>query len=513
MFEPDVPRLHPDVPQLRRFRRARDTPPGSSLPLCNDTLSRHARYITVPRYSRSALRAGVVHLGVGSFHRSHQAVYLDDLAARGHREWGIVGVGFRDSQMLDALVPQDLLYTVVSRGADRDEARAVGVLTRYLMADTQREAVLSALCEREVAIVTLTVTAGAYREHQAAAKPGFPGRVFPTTAVEFLVEALDRRRRNGGRPFTVMSCDNMPANGAVARQAVVDVARTRDARLAAWIEEHVAFPSSMVDRITPQTVDLDIDFVERRFGVRDRWPVITEPFSQWVVENSFSDARPPLDEVGVQFVPDVAPYALMKTQLLNATHSAIGYLGSLAGLRRADELMADPVFQGYVAALMDREVAPLLDPVPGVDLGAYKRSLLGRLANPKLADDLARLCRGGSAKVPAHLLPSIAEARRRGRPHRMLTLAVAGWLRYLTGTDMRGRPFPLDDPRGEHLRSLARAGGDDPRVLLDEYSVFGSLGRDQDFASSVREALDELDAAGPRGAIRTCLAEYDAVPA
>ena len=385
-----------------------------AVPLRPDTLDRLRGRVAVPEYDRTALRPGVVHLSVGAFHRSHQAVFFDDLARLGHRDWGLVGVGLRRPEMGHALVPQAGLYTVVARGAAGDEARIVGAMTRYRYAPRARGAVLAALGDPRARLVTLTITAGAYEERSSV-------------ALELLVDGLDARRREGLAPFTVLSCDNLPGNGAVARDAVLACARRRCPRLAAWIAERVAFPSSMVDRITPATTDADRRFVEQAFGVRDRWPVITEPFSQWVVEDAFAGERPPLDEVGVQFVRDVRPYALAKTRLLNATHAAIGHLGALAGLRRADEAMRDPFLGPYVERLMADEVSPLLPPAAGIDLPVYRRALLTRLANPVIGDDLARLRRAGEVKVRAHLLPSIAEARARRRPHPLLTLAVAAW--------------------------------------------------------------------------------------
>jgi fructuronate reductase/mannitol 2-dehydrogenase len=243
--------------------------------------------------------------------------------------------------------------------------------------------------------------------------------------------------------------------------------------------------------------------VERAFGVRDLWPVVTEPFSQWVIEDAFCHGRPPLDEVGVQFVSDVRPYALMKTRLLNASHSALGYLGSLAGHHRTDAAVGDPVFAAYIERLMAEEVAPLLPPVPGIDLDAYQGSVLERLGNPAIADRLSRLCRNGSTKVPGHVLSSIREARARRRPHALLTLAVAGWCRYLRGTDENGRSLVLDDPLADHMRELALIGGDDPRPLLAERSIFGDLGADRGFSDAVARDLRDLGG----GCVRSVVAE------
>jgi fructuronate reductase/mannitol 2-dehydrogenase len=326
------------------------------------------------------------------------------------------------------------------------------------------------------------------------------------------VEALDRRRRAGLPGFTILSCDNMAGNGAITRVAVLSFARLRDERLARWIERNVSFPSSMVDRITPRTTPEDRARLEREFGVADRWPVVTEPFSQWVVEDDFCNGRPPLDQVGVQYVADVRPYSLMKTRLLNAGHCAMGFLGGVAGVERMDAAMADPLLREYLSRLMGDEVAPLLPEVPGTNPNRYVETLLERLANPNIGDRLARLCRAGSVKVPSHLVPSIVEARALGRPHDLLTLAVAGWFRYLRGVDENGRAIAIDDEIESHLRPLAATGAD-PRALLARRSLFGALSDDPEFAAAVGEALGAIDRQGVRGAIAAVLAPSDLLAA
>jgi fructuronate reductase/mannitol 2-dehydrogenase len=473
------------------------TPAGAVVPLSDETLRALPTGLSVPAYDRHALRPGIVHMSVGSFHRSHQAVYFDDLASRGEQNWGIVGLGLRRPLLRAALSPQDGLYTVVTRGAGGDQARVIGALTRYLFAPEDREAALQALADESTAAVTLTITAAAYDVDAPQT----------SCALGYLVEAIQRRRRARRAPFTVLSCDNLPANGAVARTAVVSFAARRDERLAGWIEENVAFPDSMVDRITPQTTLADREMVAREFGVVDRWPVITEPFSQWIIEDRFCNRRPPLDEVGVQFVGDVTPYALTKTRLLNASHCAIGFLGTLAGLRRADEVMRDPLLRTYVERFMNAEVAPLLPRVPEIDLPRYTRVLLERLANPKIGDGLQRLCRSGSSKVPAHVLPSIAQARASGREHELLTLAVAAWFRYLRGTDEGGRRVELDDPVADSLQRAALAGGADPRPLLSACGEFGGLAADPGFVTSLGDALLALDRHGVRATLASHLGE------
>ncbi|WP_250007753.1 mannitol dehydrogenase family protein [Actinoplanes sp. M2I2] len=475
--------------------------------LTDRTLASLRDRLDVPTYRRAALIPSVVHLGVGGFHRAHQAVYLDDLARQGDCDWGEVGVGLRSTTMRDALSPQDHLFTVVERDGAGDTARVVGSMVDYLFAPDDPEAVLRILADRRVRLVTLTITGDGYRrapDSPPAARPVED----PPPAARFLVEALDRRRRAGLPGFTVLSCDNLADNGAAARDMVLDLATVRDRRLAAWIDAHVTFPASMVDRITPATDDAARDLVATRFGVHDRSPVITEPFRQWVIEDDFPYGRPPLERAGVQFVADVTPYKLMKTRLLNAGHSALGYLGCLTGdYRTTSEAMANPVVADYLAVLLGEEIAPLLPAVPGIDLNAYQQSLLRRFANPAISDQLARLCGRGSTKMPAYLLPSLAEARRQGRPATLLALAVAAWFCYLRGYDLNGSPIEVRDRLAGELRELARTGGNDPRPLLAERDLFGSLSEDAGLVTAIECALHDLEMYGPAATVCDYLAE------
>jgi len=483
------------------------------VPLRAETLPHLAARVRVPGYDRSALTPAVVHFSVGGFHRAHQLVYLDDLAELGNTDWGVVGVGLRSPAMRDALQPQDHLYTVVERSNEGASARVIGSLVDYLYAPEAPETVLAVLADERTRLVTMTVTGNAYLIDAAsgefapddAALADLADPAHPRSLFGYIVTALDRRRRAGLPAFTVLSCDNMKANGQAARAAVVGFARLQDDELAGWIDEHVSFPGSMVDRITPSTSLEDRDDIARRFGVADRWPVVTEPFSQWVMEDDFCNGRPPLEEVGVQFVPDVGDHELMKTRLLNASHSAMGHLGVLAGLALVPDLLAEPVLRRYVTRLMADEIAPLLPCPAGIDLADYQQSLLRRFADPAIADQLGRLCRRGSSKFPLYLLPSLRTALAEGRPSELLTLAVAGWVRYLHGVDLQGREIVLADDRAEELRSLARAGGTDPRPLLALRPVFGDLGDDPAFVTALGRALRDIEAHGVRGAVARAL--------
>jgi fructuronate reductase/mannitol 2-dehydrogenase len=483
------------------------------MPLSEQTLALHAGRVRVPSYDRAGLTPAVVHFSVGGFHRAHQLVYFDDLAESGDTGWGVVGVGLHSPAMRDALRPQDHLYTVVERSVDGEHARVIGSMVDYHFAPDSPETVLALLTDERTRLVTMTVTGNAYRidAHSGEFAPDDAVRAdladphHPRSLFGYIVEALDVRRRSGVGPFTVLSCDNMQQNGEAARAAVVGYARLRDELLARWIDDNVAFPGSMVDRITPSTSLADRDEVARRFGVDDRWPVITERFSQWVMEDVFCNDRPPLERVGVQFVPDVGDHELMKTRLLNASHSAMGHLGSLAGHTRVDEVMADPVLSRYVSQLMATEIAPLLPCPQGVDLVDYQQSLLQRFADPSIGDRLDRLCRRSSSKVPLYLLPSLGTALAEGRPTRLLTLAVAGWCRYLQGADLAGRPLALADDRADELGRLARAGGTDPRRLLAVRSVFGDLGDDPALVEAVAVVLRQFEEHGVRATVAAAL--------
>lgn len=491
-------------------------------PLDEETLTAIAGSVATPTYDRRRLRPSIVHLGVGGFHRAHQAVYLDDLAALGS-VWGERGAGLlpADRGIAEALVSQQGLYTVVVRSAEVDRARVVGTLLEYLFAPNQPEAVLDALADARTRMVTMTITEGGYNVDEAsgrfdaasaAVQADLRHPSHPVTVFGYLAEALDRRRLAGIPPFSVLSCDNVHGNGHVARTALVSFARLRDDALANWIERHVAFPNSMVDRITPQTTDAERTLVAREFGVADRWPVVTEPFRQWVLEDVFSDGRPALEDVGVQLVADVLPYETMKMRLLNASHAAMGYLGYLAGYRTVDAVMADQVFRTFIRRQMGEEIAPLLAPVPGIDLDTYQQTLIERFSNPKIGDQLARICMDGSAKVPKFVVPALHDALDAGRPHRWLTLALAGWLRYLAGVDDQGQPIVLQDARAPELRALAKKGRDDPRPLLGLRDLFGNLVDRPSFVAEFHASLRDLYSDGARATLARSLEDGGSGP-
>lgn len=488
----------------------------TSVPLTTSALGTIAANgtIHVPEYDRSQLIPAIAHIGVGAFHRAHQAVYLDELAEHTN-EWGECGIGLLDydRHVAEALRPQDYLYTVVERSSGADRARIVGSMVNYLLAPEEPERVLHVLADRATRVVSLTITEDGYNldesnEHFNESSPAVVHDLehpsAPVSVFGYLCEALDRRRVGGLPPCTILSCDNLQGNGDVAKTAIVSFARLRSDELGSWIEDNVAFPNSMVDRITPQTTDSHRQLVARDFGVKDQWPVITEPYRQWVVEDTFSLGRPPLEELSdgnIQFVEDVRPYETLKLRLLNGSHSAMAYLGYVAGYRQTQDVMADASFHSFIQRLMNDEVTALLPPVPGIDVEAYKRSLLERFANPKIGDQVSRLCLNGSAKLPKFLVPSVAQALAAGRPHGLLTLAIAGWMRYVRGTGEDGSVITIEDPQAAELTRLARASEQDPRPLLALRSIFGDLDQHPRFVGELEEALIAVNDLGARGAI------------
>lgn len=483
----------------------------TAIPLRSSTLQLHSRRVDVPRYDRSSLGRSIVHIGVGNFHRAHQAVYFDELANRGvSQDWGITGVSLHHGRMKELLAEQDWLYTVLQRSRGRDVARIVGSICQMHYAREEQSAVLAALTDERTRMVTLTITGDAYcidkrtgefdlGREDVRADLRMPNHF--STAWGYLAEALNRRRRDGRAPFTVVSCDNVPSNGDATRAALVSFAGLRDPALGRWIGRHVAFPSTMVDRITPKITSAERDLVERNVGIADRCPVLTEPFRQWVIEDTFCGSRPPLEEVGVDMVADVTALKLVKTRVLNGTHCAIAYLGLLAGHENIHEAMGDPILGRYVEQLMYQEIAPLLPRVPNVDLGGYCATTLERFRNPSIGDRLSRLASRGSEKMAAYLLPSLHEAIATGRPHTLLLLAVAGWARYLQGEDLQGRKIRIDDPQSKLLSTLAALGRSYPDPLLRHRDVFGDLRLVPGLTDRLGQMMAALDRHGVVGTL------------
>jgi mannitol 2-dehydrogenase len=477
------------------------------------TLDTVATRVPVPSYDRSQVTVGIVHLGVGGFHRAHQAMYLDRLMNNGVAlDWGICGVGVlpQDRGMKQALDSQDGLYTLVVKHPDGSlEPAVIGSIVQYLLAPEDPEAVIEKMAAESTRIVSLTVTEGGYNVHPVTGEFDVrneqvladvqPGAV-PSTTFGLVTEALVRRRDRGLAPFTVMSCDNIQGNGDVARKMFTAFATLRAEDLGRWMSTEVRFPNSMVDRITPVTTASDRAMLAERFGIEDAWPVVCEPFTQWVLEDEFTLGRPPYEDAGVQIVHDVVPYELMKLRLLNASHQALCYLGYLSGYRYAHQVCQDQLFVDFLLSYMNDEGTPTLEPVPGVDLALYKATLIERFANPEVRDTLARLCAESSDRIPKWVLPVIREQLAVDGQISHATLVVAAWARYAEAVDEQGDTITVVDRLSAQLTAAAVAQRTDPTAFVAQRDLFGDLVDNERFVSAYTAALASLHA---RGALAT----------
>ncbi|ODQ95435.1 mannitol dehydrogenase family protein [Mycolicibacterium holsaticum] len=466
--------------------------------LDNSTLTELS--VDKPSYRRDEIRVGIVHFGVGGFHRAHQAAYVDRLLEMGlAKDWGICGVGVMpaDRKMADVMAAQDGLYTLLLEKPDGTrEARVIGSIVDYRYAPDDPEAVIELLAAPSTRIISLTITEGGYNIDNAGGEVNVFGLV---------ADALARRRERGVASPTIVSCDNIEGNGDVARQAFTTYAERRQPGLGEWIGAHTRFPNSMVDRITPVTTPEVIEVVTREFGVDDRWPVVAEPFTSWVLEDDFTEGRPPLEQAGVLLVDDVTPYELMKLRLLNASHQSLCYFGYLAGYRLVDDAASDPLFARFLLEYMDLEATPTLQPVPGIDLPDYKQTLIERFANPGIKDTIARLCFASSDRIPKWLLPVVRENLETGAPVRLSAATVASWARYAEGVDEQGQPIDVQDQLADILVPLAQSQREHPTAFIENTAVFGDLARQPRFVEAYLWALDSLHRDGARATLENLL--------
>jgi mannitol 2-dehydrogenase len=468
--------------------------------------------VAVPAYVRAKLTAGIVHFGVGNFHRSHQAVYLDELfnAGLGH-DWAIVGAGVFEGEKVgrEKLQAQDWLTTVVEQDEGHMSARVTGAMIDFLTpGDTA--GIIDALADPAIRIVSLTITEGGYFIDPASGKFDPTNAAIladaqnlkaPKTVFGLILAGLVRRRESGVAPFTVMSCDNIPHNGHVTSDGVVGLALLVDATLADWVRENVAFPNSMVDRITPATTDRERNILANDFGVEDAWPVFCEPFKQWVLQDHFTDGRPALEKVGVQFVPDVAPFELMKIRILNGGHATIAYPAGLMDIHFVHEAMQEPLVRGFLEKLERDEIIPTVPPVPGVVLEEYYQLIDKRFSNPKIGDTIRRLCLDGSNRQPKFIIPTIADRLKAGKSVNGLALESALWCRYCFGTTDSGAVIEPNDPNWDRMTATAKAAKHNPRAWLDMADIYGEVGRSAVFAEAFAKALRALWAEGARAVL------------
>ncbi len=474
--------------------------------LGNSVLASLPETVMAPAYRRTDLTPGIVHIGVGNFHRAHQAIYLNRLfnLGKGH-DWAIVGAGLKpfDGAMRDRLKAQDWLTTVVELDPNGLSAQICGSMIDFVEADPA--ALIARLCEPDIRIVSLTITEGGYfvdpntggfdADHpEIRADLDHPDA--PQTVFGVLVAALLKRRERGVPPFTVMSCDNLPENGHIAKQAVVGFAKALSADTATWISENVAFPNGMVDCITPATGDRERSLVSEEFGLEDAAPVVCEPFRQWVLEDHFPSGRPALERVGVEFVKDVAPYELMKLRILNGGHATIAYPGALLGHYFVHDAMADPLIRAFLKKLEEEEILPTVPEIPGVSFEKYLTTVMERFSNPAVGDTIPRLCLDGSNRQPKFILPSIQDRIDKGLPVKGLALETALWCRYCLCRNEAGEAIELVDNNADILKAWAEAVFSETSGSLDMPELFGPLGSHPDYLMAFLEAVRQIKSVG-----------------
>jgi mannitol 2-dehydrogenase len=480
------------------------------------TLGDLPKGVARPKYARSALRPGIIHFGVGNFHRAHMQVYLDRLFNAGRDlDWAVIGAGVtpHDEQMRALLGDQDWLTTVVEQSAEASVARVTGVMSNFL-SPSEPGAMIARMSDPAIRIVSLTVTEGGYFVDPATGSfdPGHPAIRHdienpdaPQTVFGMILAALRIRRGAETAPFTVLSCDNVPHNGNVTRNAVAGLAAAQDAALADWVRENVAFPNGMVDRIAPATGERERAICRDQFGIEDRWPVFCEDFIQWVLEDDFPAGRPALEDAGVTFVEDVTPFELMKIRILNGGHALIAYPAGLMDIHFVHDAMAHPLVRGFLQKVEREEIIPVLPPVPGVDLGEYFRLVERRCLNPKIGDTIRRLCLDGSNRQPKFIIPTIADRLARGLPVEGLALESALWCCYCEGTTESGAVIAPNDPNWDRLQERARAARSDPAAWLAMGDIYGAVAEAPAFREAFSSHLRALWAEGTEAVLRRYL--------
>jgi len=458
--------------------------------------------VSIPGYDRSKIRAGIAHIGVGAFHRSHEAYYTDQiLNHRGNADWGICGMALleNDAEMYNVLAEQDGLYTLmISRSDGTRSARVIGSIIEYIFAPGNPEFAIEKLTSPDIRIISLTITEGGYNFSATTGEFQMKEPLIqwdlnnpdnPKTVFGYITQALKRRKETGRAGVTIQSCDNIQKNGDMLKKMLLTYVKEAEPGLTEWINEKVTFPNSMVDRITPATTSSDIENLQSLFGILDSCPVVCEPFIQWVVEDNFANGRPDWESVGVHFVEDVDPYEKMKIRLLNAGHSLLGLTGALCGYTYIHDVVHDELFAAFLRRFMENEVTPVLDYVPDIDLNAYKESLLERFGNSCIKDKVARICLQSSAKIPKFLLPTIHDQLEAGGPVSCSAIVIAAWCRYSEGSDETGNKYIIDDDMKEILQENSLLSREDPVSFLRIEPIFGDLLYSKRFIDAYVKAL------------------------
>ena len=478
----------------------------------SNTVKIKAKYLTqlsekarIPSYERSRIKTGIVHIGVGNFHRAHQAYYTEELLNRGAADWGICGVGIleKDAKMGQVLAEQDGFYTLVIKHPEGPwKMQVIGSITEYIHAPRDPDSAIEKMADPDIKIISMTITEGGYYFDASdgnfmISNPEIQWDLHhkdqPKTVFGYLAQALKRRRERGLGGLTILSCDNIQHNGNICKKMLSAFVQSAEPGLLPWINAQVLFPNCMVDRITPVTTQIDIGQLKDQYGIDDQWPVMCEPFIQWVIEDKFINGRPEWERVGVQFVQEVDAYEKMKIRLLNAGHSLLGFSGSLCGYDTIDQTIRDPLIAALLRRFMDDEVTPVLGEIEGIDLQNYKNSLVHRFGNTNIRDQLSRICGQSSAKIPKFLLPTIHEQLEGKGPIDIGTFIVAAWCRYLELYGTPGFDHEVEDEMGAELIKTAKDSVDeDPQRFIRIKTIFGELTESRRFMEKYLEIINQL---------------------
>ncbi len=468
-----------------------------------------------PNYDFQKTGVGIMHISLGAFHRSHQAVYTDDVLAKENGPWGICGIGAlpNDKKLIESLKSQDYLYTVMTRGAEGNEARVIASLREAILMPENPKAIVARLASPDIKILSLTITEKGYchdpqtgllNDKHPMIVHDLANPDAPQSGIGLAVAGLRKRLKSGKAPFTVLSCDNLPGNGHKTSSLVLAYARLLDDKLANWIEQNAAFPNTMVDRITPVTSEDDKSSLGSEFGLNDEGLVVCEPFIQWVLEDKFTQGRPAWERAGAQFVSDVYPYELMKIRILNVSHTVFAYPAFMMGYEWVSDGASDPLLAKYVRNVMDTEIGPTLLPVPGMNLDEYKTVIINRFANPAIKDTWVRICSDGSQKIANQLVPIVRERLAKNEMTKGLALLIASWFRYLIAKDDKGNTYKIDDPMADRLQKIASTSGSDPMPLLNIKEIFGDdLPKNATFVNEVRSFLEDIYKNGVKSVIES----------
>ena len=482
------------------------------------SLSELSDRVSVPNYNRENIKSGIVHVGVGGFHRAHQAMYLDQLLEQeSNANWGICGVALLnfDQKIYNTLSDQDGLYTLIVKEFDGTlTKRVIGSIVDYLYAPENPKAVIDKMASPEVKIISLTITEGGYNLNEATGGFNFDSPQIihdsknpeaPTTIFGYLTQALKVRKEKNHGTCTILSCDNIEGNGAVAKRMLLAYVQFSQPDLVDWIKNNVSFPNSMVDRITPATIPSDISSLLETSGIEDQWPVVCESFQQWVIEDDFIAGRPNLESVGVQFVKDVEPFEKMKLGLLNAGHSVIGILGSLMGYTTIDEAISNPEIGKFLAVYLDSEVTPILQGLGGMDLPKYKKTLIARFSNKYIKDQIERICSETSAKIPKFIMPTIQGQLKSDGNVNYAAFVLAAWAKYSLGVNEKNETINIKDALAEKLLAQAKIAKDKPAQFLTLEEVFGNLSQSVFFCEAFTKAYRNIESFG----VEKCILEMN----